>query len=274
MNFDINLILVPLLMLSGAILLFSSLAGLRRGNKLSKPATASKATKSATSKAADTASDIKVPWWLDYSRSLFPIILLVVVIRSFIIEPYQIPSSSMVPTLVKGDFILVKKFSYGLRTPLSNHEIVSFGKPHRGDIIVFNFPADPKTRYIKRVIGQPGDIINYYNKTLTINGEEIEASSVRIRVDYQEFSETLTPDKPPHIIRKHHFVSGNDLPQSSWQVPPKHYFVMGDNRDNSNDSRYWGFVPHDALVGQAFLIWMNWEASNQLPTFSRSGLIY
>ena len=266
MNFDINLILIPLLFVSGTILLLNRL--LKNKNKqpdLSDGETGLTAAQTAVKGA--TAN--KIPWWLDYSRSLFPIILIVVIIRSFVAEPYQIPSSSMVPTLIKGDFILVNKYKYGLRLPLSNQEIVPFKRPQRGDIIVFSFPFDPKVRYIKRVVGLPGDRILYINKTLIVNGEEVEESSFHRGEDYEDFIEVLG-DKP-HLVRKLGFVPYESLAQTSWQVPPEHYFAMGDSRDNSNDSRYWGFIPHDKLVGEAFFIWMNWQST--LPNFKRAGFI-
>lgn len=251
MNFDINLLLIPLLLIGGAILLTNLLLkGKQAGPSSNK-------------------NTVKVAWWLDYSRSLFPVILFVVVIRSFIIEPYQIPSSSMVPTLEKGDFILVSKFSYGLRLPLSNYEFVAFKRPSYGDVIVFNFPQDPRVRYIKRVVGKPGDIISYSNKTLSINGKKISQQLVDNRLDYQDVRETLG-DKQ-HLQRHYKLIDNQELHAGEWAVPQNHYFVMGDNRDNSNDSRYWGFVPHNQLVGRAFLIWLHWKSWGSIPSFSRSG---
>ena len=262
MNFDINLLLIPLLLISSSILLVNFLLnGRSGGNRSGKSPSEPKIAK----------HRIKEPWWLDYSRSLFPVIFLVVLIRSFIIEPYQIPSSSMVPTLERGDFILVSKFSYGLRLPLSNYEFVGFRRPDYGDVIVFNFPMDPRIRYIKRVVGKSGDLISYTNKTLSINGRPVSEQLIDNRLDYQDFEETL--GERTHRLREYKFLDNHELHDDSWIVPDKHYFVMGDNRDNSNDSRYWGFVPHDQLVGQAFFIWLHWESWGKWPSLKRSGSI-
>lgn len=258
MNFDINLLLIPLFLLSGVIWLFYVLKDIIIKNR-------DKSNKS-------------TPWWLDYSRSLFPIIAIVVVIRSFIAEPYQIPSGSMIPTLQQGDFILVNKYHYGLRLPINNYEVVSLNKPQRGDIMVFNFPLDTRVRYIKRVIGLPGDIISYSNKTLWINKKRVLSEVINSDNDYKEELEYLRNSaanrdgdnkQAQHTIRKYDFV--NDESIETWQVPTQHYFVMGDNRDNSNDSRYWGFVPHNHLVGKAFFIWLHWKSWQQLPSFKRLG---
>ncbi len=261
MNFDINLLLIPLLFISGSILLTNFL--LYRKGPTSNVANTTSVTKNGQ----------KVSWWLDYSRSLFPVILFVVVIRSFIIEPYQIPSSSMEPTLERGDFILVSKFSYGLRLPISNYEFLTFKRPAYGDVIVFNFPQEPRIRYIKRVVGRPGDIISYDNKTLSINGEQVDQKLLddNSNYDYQDLEEVLGERR--HLKRHYKFIDNHQLHDDEWRVPQDHYFVMGDNRDNSNDSRYWGFVPHNQLVGEAFLIWLHWESWGSMPGFGRSGHI-
>lgn len=249
LNFDINLLLLPLLVIMGAIWLVEIIRG-----RLFP---------------ASIATRTKTPWWLDYCRSFFPILLLVVIIRSFIAEPYQIPSSSMLPTLRSGDFILVSKFHYGLRLPLSNNALIDFQQPQRGDVLVFRFPQQKGIRYIKRVVGVPGDQILYMNKTLHINGERIEQQPYFNNLLFSEFYERLSEEES-HSIRAYHLAISN--PQQ-WQVPPQQYFVMGDNRDNSNDSRYWGFVPHSEIVGKAIYIWMSWSDWSNVPSFARNGRI-
>jgi len=195
---------------------------------------------------------------VDFSRSLFPIILVVLVLRSFVVEPFRIPSGSMEPTLLPGDFILVNKFAYGLRLPVLNSKIFNSGEPRRGDVVVFRYPEDPSIAYIKRVVGLPGDTLEYRNKQLTINGEPMPqtklpaANGIAIN-GFEQRQETL--GNVTHTIQVRR---GNDLPWS-YQVPEGHYFVMGDNRDNSKDSRFWGPLPEGNLIGKAFLIWMNWD---------------
>ena len=191
----------------------------------------------------------KEPVLVEYARSFFPVILAVFCLRSFLVEPFRIPSGSMIPTLWTGDFILVNKFAYGIRLPVLNDKILNIGEPHRGDVVVFRYPEDPSTDYIKRVIGLPGDHIAYPMPS-------------RLEV------ESLGDKK--HIMVIHPGFYGR-LEQGEWTVPPHSYFMMGDNRDNSNDSRAWGFVPEKNLIGRAFMIWMNWNASNGGVTWNRLG---
>lgn len=204
----------------------------------------------------------KEPLVVEYARSFFPIILIVLVIRSFIAEPFRIPSASMLPTLHIGDFILVNKFAYGVRLPVLNTKILEVGKPQRGDVFVFRFPKNPKIDYIKRVIGLPGDKIGYFNKTVYINGKAVEqqVKSKDIRL------EGLIPERSKLLSeklgdKKHDLLIDPDrrLVEGEMLVPEGHYFAMGDNRDNSNDSRFWGAVPEENLVGKAFFIWMSWD---------------
>ena len=215
--------------------------------------------------------EIAEPVAVDYARSLFPIILGVLVLRSFVAEPFRIPSTSMMPTLLVGDFILVNKFAYGLRLPVANTRFVEVGEPARGDVVVFRYPGvgvgDPQAGqdYIKRVVGLPGDRVAFRDQTLYVNdvavakekvgtyvgsghGREMTGASVfRVRLgDVEHRSLEVSPYGDPRV-------------EGAWQVPPGHYFVMGDNRDASADSRVWGFVPEDALVGKAFVIWLNCE---------------
>jgi len=211
---------------------------------------------------------------VDFGRSLFPVILLVLVLRSFIAEPFRIPSGSMMPTLLTGDFILVNKFSYGLRLPVTNQKILAIDEPKRGDVVVFHFPPNPSLDFIKRIIGLPGDVVTYYNKRLYINGEPVptefegpyQGSQADRSLEMYQFKENLGP-----VEHKILLADGLMSPNRRYTVPDGHYFVMGDNRDNSDDSRRWGFVPERNLVGKAFIIWMNWDSEVMHPQWSRIG---
>ncbi len=210
----------------------------------------------------------KEPWIIETSRSFFPVLAIVLILRSFLVEPFQIPSGSMLPTLEVGDFILVNKFSYGLRLPVLGTKVVSVDDPQRGDVMVFKYPKDGKTNYIKRVIGTPGDIIKYQNKTLYINGEKISEKHVANLPPLKLFEENLGTVN--HQIYENSRAP-NIAAEGEWLVPENNYFMMGDNRDNSNDSRFWGFVPDELVVGKAFGIWMQWISLTSLPSFSRVG---
>lgn len=238
--------------------------------------------------------DGKLPWLVDYSKSFFPVILVVFILRSFLVEPFKIPSGSMLPTLEIGDFILVNKYEYGIRLPVINKKIIELGKPARGDVMVFRFPLDPSLDYIKRVVGLPGDVVEYTDKRLTINGEPVETATageysyVASGLNYVQgktWHEKLgahdhlamtQEDMPPVLV---HQVLG-DFPNRDncsynergfkCSVPEGHYFMLGDNRDASNDSRYWGFVPDQNIVGRAFLIWWNLGEGWQIK-FGRIG---
>ncbi|MBN1378084.1 MAG: signal peptidase I [Gammaproteobacteria bacterium] len=203
----------------------------------------------------------KEPWYVEYSKSFFPILLFVLILRSFVVEPFRIPSGSMLPTLEVGDFILVNKYCYGLRLPVGNAKFISTGEPKRGDVVVFRYPEDPTLDYIKRVVGVPGDHIVYQNKQLMLNGEivALEYEEPYVKADahggngaVMVFNESLPGQSHQILINQ---LSGTlDFEKT---VPAGHYFVMGDNRDDSRDSRYWGFMPEENLVGRAFFIWMN-----------------
>jgi len=221
---------------------------------------------------AEAAADQEPPL-VEYSRSFFPVILIVLLLRSFLVEPFQIPSGSMMPTLLVGDFILVNKFAYGLRWPVLNTKFLELGDPQRGDVVVFRFPKEPSVDYIKRVVGAPGDRIAYRDKTLYINGELVPqrpagrfigVGSGADMTGHERRNENLAGVEHSILVnaRAPDFAPGcySILAEGgSIEVPQGSYFVMGDNRDNSNDSRCWGFVPEGNLVGKAFAIWMNWD---------------
>ncbi len=228
----------------------------------------------------------KMPWWVEYGVSFFPVILFVFVLRSFIVEPFRIPSGSMLPTLQSGDLILVNKFTYGLRLPVIDTKIIPIGQPQRGDVMVFRYPVDPSVDYIKRVVGLPGDQVAYLDKKLYINGKEVPRRAdgqyfEPDRVAYTaQFIESLG-DKP-HKILLDERRSQDIGPISSFPyrerceylrngirctVPDGVYFMMGDNRDNSLDSRFWGFVPEANIVGKAFFIWMNFGSLGRIGPF-------
>ena len=218
--------------------------------------------------AADESGKPKEPYLVDLSRSFFPVLAIVLVLRSFLVEPFQIPSGSMRPTLEVGDFILVNKYAYGLRLHVVGTKIVDIGEPQRGDVMVFKYPKDGETNYIKRVIGLPGDRIRYEDKQLFINGERVETRFIARLPPMELRREDL--GRVEHDIFLTLGQTG-DSGEGEWIVPEGHYFVMGDNRDNSNDSRYWGTVPEELVVGKAFAIWMHWKSLTSLPSFDRVG---
>ena len=224
----------------------------------------------------------KEPWWAEYSRSFFPVILIVFLIRSFLIEPFKIPSGSMIPTLQIGDFIVVNKFTYGIRVPILGKKLVEINSPARGDVMVFHYPENPAVDYIKRVVGVPGDTITYSNKQLYVNGllqeqkSEGDYNYVEPSLNFlhtERYTENLTghihsmlinPDRPNiRIGDVAEFPLRENCTYTEMEVrctvPAGHYFMLGDNRDNSRDSRYWGFVPDKMIVGKAFMIWMNFS---------------
>lgn len=227
------------------------------------------------------------PAWVEWTAGLFPVILAIFLLRSFLFEPFKIPSGSMIPTLAVGDLILVNKYHYGVRLPVLNTKVIENNPVQRGDVVVFRYPADPRIDYIKRVVALPGDRVEYLNKRLTINGQPVPTESLPDFYDddslryAQQFSESLgakphrvITDKavPPFIVgfMNHPHASACEYSAEGIRctVPAGHYFVMGDNRDNSQDSRYWGFVPDDNLVGRAFFVWMNFSNFGRIGAFN------
>jgi len=227
------------------------------------------------------------PWWLDWTAGLFPVILIVFLLRSFLFEPFKIPSGSMVPTLLVGDLILVNKYHYGVRLPVINKKIVANHDPQPGDVVVFRYPVDPRVDYIKRVVAGPGDEVTYSNQKLTINGKEV---SVRADGDYYDedalryaplYVEKLGAAEHRLLVdpkrNAYYGAEPKNFPQHencrysaegvTCKVPPGHYFMMGDNRDNSQDSRYWGFVPDENIVGKAIFVWMNFGNLRRIGSF-------
>jgi len=251
MDFNFPLILVYLVAVSGLVMLVDRLF-LR----------------------ARRAAEAPVPWYTETAASFFPVLLLVLVLRSFVFEPFKIPSGSMIPTLLVNDFILVNKFTYGLRLPVTNTKILSINEPKRGDVMVF-IPPNDKRYFIKRVIGLPGDEIRVIDNVLYINGVEMK----------QELVAEEPPGKPASFVMKEDLVEGGTHIMQKrvypsllglhfgYRVPEGHYFMMGDNRDNSSDSRVWGPVPEDHIVGKAVAVWMHWDSFFSLPKFNRSGRI-
>jgi signal peptidase I len=257
MNFDFPTIMVIAAVITGMIWALDAWlwAPVRR------EAVARKGASPASNKAGLQEAS-KEPLLVEYARSFFPIIVIVLVLRSFLVEPFRIPSGSMIPTLMVGDFILVNKFVYGIRLPVINKKIIDMGEPQRGDVVVFRFPKDPSVDYIKRVVGLPGDRIGYFNKTIYINGEPVpqEAVGTYYQNDHQYFQSAEI--RVESLGEREHEIlveAGASLVEGEYIVPEGHYFMMGDNRDRSNDSRFWGVVPEENLVGKAFLIWMSWQ---------------
>jgi signal peptidase I len=221
----------------------------------------------------------QIPFIVDLARSLLPVFVIVLFLRSFLVEPFRIPSGSMMPTLLIGDFILVNKFSYGIRLPVLNMKIIEIGEPQRGDVVVFRYPEDPSIPFIKRVVGLPGDQMEYHytNKTLYINNEPVtqkvmgryigvgqggDMTGREQRMEYLPGAKHTILVKPERLLH---------APIEKWTIPEKSYFVLGDNRDNSKDSRFWGTVPEANLIGKAFFIWMNWDWQNDGISWQRIG---
>ncbi len=211
------------------------------------------------------------PKWVEYAHSFFPVLLAVFLLRSFIVEPFRIPTGSLEPSLLIGDFVLTNKFTYGIRLPIAHTKIMPMNEPQRGDIVVFRWPLDPKIDYIKRIVGLPGDHILYQDKVLTINGQLAPQVLQDLAIDNPSGSQ-LGVENLSGV--KHAIYVKPDVPAQDFEVtvPPGSYFAMGDNRDSSSDSRYWGFVPEENLVGKAFLIWMSWDKDRHAVRWPRLGM--
>ena len=274
MDFDFNLILVPVTLLFIVVWLLDKLVFKQREQK------------------GRGNENFIITWAYDF----WPVLTVVLVLRSFLYEPFNIPSDSMVPTLETGDFILVNKFEYGVRLPIINSKIIDVGEPERGDVAVFRYPPQPTISYIKRIVGLPGDHIVYDRGQLTINGEKVSkvpfefsrAKDMQDTPNALYYKETLGKHtftmrelEGVNVARQAPFINYVDNGQYAntqglyWEVkvPEGHYFAMGDNRDQSADSRFWGFVPQENLTGRAFFIWMHKEPGFKLPSFSRNGSI-
>lgn len=270
MNFNFELILFYIIVISGLITLFDILF------------LATKRQKAYAKKTKHTLHppEMKLPLIVDYARSFFPVLLIVFVLRSFLFEPFRIPSGSLEPTLQIGDFILVNKFDYGIRIPVIHKKVISHNEPQRGDIIVFRWPPNPSVNFIKRIIGVPGDHISYINKELTVNGQKIPQQMVGLAISQDESGglQNVIEKREnffgiDHSIYQNEGDAGHDF--HDIVVPEGMYFAMGDNRDNSADSRFWGFIPEQNIVGKAVLVWMSWDSSHHKVRWKRiSGMIH
>lgn len=264
-NFSFALVLVILAAVSGVVWAIDALFFARRRRQQ-----------------AGDATSVREPLLVEYSRAFFPVILAVLIFRSFIAEPFRIPSGSMMPTLDVGDFILVNKFAYGLRWPVLDTKFVDIGEPERGDVVVFRYPGDPTQNWIKRVVGLPGDTVTFRNSQLSINGTAVPQSDHSPYAadggeEGRELERVGAIESVEHLGGIDHAVieipGVHRSPEGSWTVPEGYYFVMGDNRDNSMDSRYWGLMPEKNLVGKAFLIWLSWRGFDDGINFDRIGTV-
>ncbi len=255
MNFDFELILFYAVIVCGVIALFDKLF-------LEKKRIANYVL---TTQNSAQPREMKLPIIIDYAKSFFPILLIVFLFRSFAYEPFRIPSGSLEPTLLIGDFIVVNKFDYGMRLPVVHKKFFGSGMPQRGDILVFRSPANPSMDLIKRVIGLPGDHIKYVDKILYLNGQEVaqDIGKPDIRID-EEGNKIDVIKREENLLGVKHAIFQNPTQQSENYediiVPPGMYFMMGDNRDDSSDSRYWGFMPEKNIIGKAVLIWLSWDS--------------
>jgi signal peptidase I len=278
MDIDFSIVLVSLVVFCGALWLIDSL--LIKKARLTAVENY-KRTQAKGRKEEEVATAVeeilKEPLAIEYAKSFFPVLVIVLIFRSFLIEPFQIPTGSMIPTIEVGDFILVNKYAYGVRLPIIGTKILEVEDPDRGEVIVFIPPHENKY-YIKRVIGLPGDTVRYEDKDLYVNGELIiknYAESIMVETSIGDlpgvlYSETINGVE--HAIQNIDAV-GRQRARTTWVIPNGHYFMMGDNRDNSSDSRVWGTVPNEDVVGKAMAVWMHKEPGLHLPTFSRNQLI-
>jgi signal peptidase I len=273
MNWDLATLLVLLVGVSTLIWLYDKLF-------LERKRAAAQANASKNAAGLDPSETVRVPLIVDLARSFLPVFLIVLLLRSFLVEPFRIPSGSMMPTLLIGDFILVNKFSYGFRLPVLNTKVIAMGKPERGDVVVFRYPEDTAVPFIKRVVAIPGDHILYHsaNKTIYINGEPMPQEHIGT---YQGVGSGSNMTGAEQRVEKLSEIQHEILvlpgrlspgPYQEMIVPPDEYFVLGDNRDNSRDSRFWGTVHDEHLIGKAFFIWMNWDSANGGISWPRLGM--
>lgn len=277
MDIDFSLVLLVLVMLTGAVALFDRMINAEpRRQAVEKLKAVQQPPSEALANAIAVAE--QEPVVVEYAKSFFPVLLIVLVLRSFLVEPFQIPSGSMIPTLEVGDFILVNKFTYGLRLPVVGTKIVAMNEPKRGEVMVFIPPHDSRY-FIKRVVGLPGDTVRYEDKVLYINDERVLSEPIdQVEIEMPNGmmqSGILLTEKLGEVDHETQIMNApsRDGGRTVWVVPEGHYFMMGDNRDNSADSRVWGAVPEQNIVGKAFAVWMHKEAGWSLPSFSRNGLI-
>lgn len=291
MNIDFTAVLAVLTLVTGCIwLLYVVLVKLDKIKPIQDGDAEDEANKNAAPADLPQFMQTTVPHSLvRLSRFLFPVVLVVLVVRGFLVEPFQIPSGSMLPTLEAGDYILVNKFAYGLRTPLGYHKILDLGKPKRGDVIVFRYPEEPDIDYIKRVVGVPGDRLRYDNKTLYVNGKAVALRPLypytknpymlELKEELGDVTHNIIHDPRPssmntsEIIRELSGLGRHPGNETEIVVPAGHYFVLGDNRDYSKDSRFWGFVPDENLKGRAFMIWLHRKEGEWPSQWSRIGTI-
>ena len=278
MDIDFSIVLVSLVAFCGALWLIDSL--LIKKARLTAVENY-KRTQAKGRKEEEVATAVeeilKEPLVIEYAKSFFPVLVIVLILRSFLIEPFQIPTGSMIPTLEVGDFILVNKYSYGVRLPIIGTKILEVEDPDRGEVIVFIPPHENKY-YIKRVIGLPGDTVRYEDKNLYINGELISkdyVESIIVETSIGDLPGVLYSETINGVEHSTQNINalGRQRARTTWVIPNGHYFMMGDNRDNSSDSRVWGTVPNEDVVGKAVAVWMHKEPGLHLPTFSRNQLI-
>lgn len=275
MDIDFSVVLVSLVAFCGLLWILDTLLMKKGRDQAIAEYQTTRAKGRSEEEVANTVADLgREPIIIEYAKSFFPVLLIVLVLRSFLMEPFQIPTGSMIPTLEVGDFILVNKYAYGVRLPIIGTKLLDVDDPERGEVMVFIPPHEPKY-YIKRVIGLPGDTIRYEDKKLYVNGEEVETElvgAIDVETSIGDLPGTLlteTINGVSHPVQ-HIDAAGNSRTRTTWVIPNGHYFMMGDNRDNSADSREWGPVPEKDIVGKAVAVWMHKEPGLHLPSFSRN----
>lgn len=278
MDIDFSLVLVCLVAACGALWLLDKLFLKKHRLQAIASYEAAEAKGKSKEEIDKVVADLsQEPLAIEYAKSFFPVLFVVLILRSFLVEPFQIPTGSMIPTLEVGDFILVNKYAYGVRLPVVGTKIVDVADPERGDVMVFT-PPHVNSYYIKRVIGLPGDTIRYENKKLFVNGELVNdelVDNIQIKTNLGELPGTLRRETINDVEHMTQYITGiaRQRSRTTWVVPNGHYFMMGDNRDNSSDSREWGAVSEKDIAGRAIAVWMHKEPGFKLPTFSRNRFI-